>query len=450
MSTTPHSAPPDHADEHPGLLDALKGQPKQVWVTAFAAVIAFMGIGLVDPILNTITEALHATPSQTTLLFASYLGVQVFAMLLTGLMSYRFGAKRTVVTGLVLIVIAAGLCAFAGTIEQLVWLRALWGLGNAFFIATALSVIVGAATGGQKGAILMYEAALGLGLAVGPLAGAVLGNISWRGPFAGTAILMAIGALLCVIMLQRDGDKADRTPIRLTDPIRALKDRNLLMTSIGSAFYTAAFFAVIAWAPFALGKGAYYIGFVFFGWGLCVAVSGVFVAPRVSAKFGERHGLMGAVFLCAVVLAVIAVGTAIESDALIVVGVVVSGLVSGVLNTLFTGAAMSSATTVRSVSSAGYNFLRWMGGAVSAILVGHLAEWFGSDGNPAMAAPFWAGALCCIIAVGVLSLRPRAAARTESELEVLEDSVSAEGPAQAVDESELEPRGDADAVHSRA
>lgn len=33
------------------LLDALKGQPRTVWITAFAAVIAFMGIGLVDPIL---------------------------------------------------------------------------------------------------------------------------------------------------------------------------------------------------------------------------------------------------------------------------------------------------------------------------------------------------------------------------------------------------------------
>src|SRR5699024_9530338 len=173
MSTTAQGAgAPAPTEEHPGLLDALKGQPKQVWVTAFAAVIAFMGIGLVDPILNTITEALDATPSQTTLLFASYLGVQVFAMLLTGVLSYRFGAKRTVVTGLILIVVAAGVCAAAQTIEQLVWLRALWGLGNAFFIATALTVIVGAAAGGQKGAILLYEAALGLGLSVGPLLGA--------------------------------------------------------------------------------------------------------------------------------------------------------------------------------------------------------------------------------------------------------------------------------------
>ncbi|MDN5760287.1 MAG: MFS transporter [Tomitella sp.] len=408
----------------------MRGQPKQVWVTAFAAVIAFMGIGLVDPILNTITEALDATPSQTTLLFASYLGVQVFAMLLTGVMSYRFGPKRTVVAGLVLIVVAAGLCALAGTIEQLVWLRALWGLGNAFFIATALSVIVGAAAGGQKGAILLYEAALGMGLAVGPLLGAVLGSISWRGPFAGTAILMAVGAVLCTIMLDHDDDKTKRTPVRLGDPIRALRDRNLLLTSIGSALYTAAFFAIIAWAPFALGKGAYFIGFVFFGWGLCVAISGVFLAPRVAARFGERRALMGTVLAYAVVLVAIGLG----NTGVIVAGVIVSGLLSGILNTLFTGAAMSSAHSHRAVSSAGYNFCRWAGGAVSAILVGHIATWF-----DAVSAPFWAAAVCCIVSVVVLSLRPHDHRRPESETEELEDELAAEGPAQSIDLDE--PQG---------
>ena len=54
-------------------------------------------------------------------------------------------------------------------------------------------VIVGAASGGVGGAIILYEAALGLGIASGPLLGGLLGGISWRGPFFGTAALMAIG-----------------------------------------------------------------------------------------------------------------------------------------------------------------------------------------------------------------------------------------------------------------
>ncbi|OZM72736.1 MFS transporter [Amycolatopsis antarctica] len=387
------------AGEHSSLLDAIKGQPKQVWITAFAAVIAFMGIGLVDPILLSIAEGLNATPSEVTLLFSSYLGVQVLAMLFTGAASAKFGAKRTVITGLTLIVVATALCAAAGSIEQLVGLRAVWGLGNAFFIATALSVIVGAAAGGQSGAILLYEAALGLGLSVGPLLGAMLGNISWRGPFLGTAVLMAGALVLCAVFLRNDA-REPRDPIRLLDPIRALRHGGLLRTSIGSALYTAAFFAVLAWSPFILEWGAVAIGLIFFGWGLCVAVSGVVLAPKLAAKLGQRHATVVSVLGYAVLMLLMAV----PSKPLLVVAIILSGLASGLLNTLFTGTAMSISPAPRPVASAGYNFCRWLGGAAAATLVGHIAEWFGSP-----QAPFLVAAVLCVIAGGLLAVRERVA-----------------------------------------
>ncbi|QFU94636.1 MFS transporter [Amycolatopsis sp. YIM 10] len=353
--------------------------------------------GFVDPILLSIAEGLHASPSEVTLLFSSYLGVQVVAMLFTGAMSARFGAKRTVLTGLTLIVVATALCAAAGSIEQLVGLRAVWGLGNAFFIATALSVIVGAATGGQAGAILLYEAALGVGLSVGPLLGALLGNISWRGPFLGTAVLMAGALVLCSLFLKSDKDEP-RARVRLLDPIRALGHGGLLRTSIGSALYTAAFFAVLAWSPFVLEWSAIAVGLVFCGWGLCVAVAGVVFAPKLAARLGERHATVVAVLAYAVLLAVMMV----PSKPVLVVAIIASGLVSGLLNTLFTGTAMSVSDAPRPVASAGYNFLRWMGGAVAATVVGHVAEWFGSP-----QAPFLAAAVLCVLAGGLLAIKQR-------------------------------------------
>lgn len=380
------------------LFDVFKGQPKAVWITAFAAVIAFMGIGLVDPILLSIAEALNAGPEQVTLLFSSYLGVQVVAMLITGAFSARFGPKRTVVTGLVLIVVATVLCALASSIGQLVALRAVWGLGNAFFIATALSVIVGAASGGQQAAVLLYEAALGIGLATGPLLGALLGNISWRGPFAGTAVLMAIALIFSACLLPKDGDRAQRQKIRLSDPLRALKHRGLLRVSVGSAFYTAAFFIVLAWAPFVLEFGAIAVGLVFFGWGLCVAFAGVMLAPKLATRFGEIGGAVLAVVLYAVLLAIMALGP----KPVVVVAVILSGLTSGLLNTLFTGSAMSISSAPRPVASAGYNFCRWLGGAVAATLVGHVAEWLGFKQSP-----FAVGAVLCLIAAGLLALELR-------------------------------------------
>jgi fucose permease len=98
--------------------------------------------------------------------------------------------------------------------------------------------------------------------------------------------------------------------------------------------------------------------------------------------------------------AVLMVVLAVPSKPLVVIAVIVSGLVSGMLNTLFTGTAMSISPAPRPVASAGYNFCRWLGGAVAAILVGHIAEWFGSAH-----APFLAAAACCLVAAVLIAVR---------------------------------------------
>ena len=84
-------------------------QPRAVWAVAFACVVSFMGIGLVDPILPALAGSLHATPSQVSLLFTSYLVVTAVAMLVVGWVSSRIGAKRTLIVGLILIVVFAAL-----------------------------------------------------------------------------------------------------------------------------------------------------------------------------------------------------------------------------------------------------------------------------------------------------------------------------------------------------
>jgi ACDE family multidrug resistance protein len=377
--------------QHGKLLDAVKGQPRAVWVTAFAAVIAFMGIGLVDPILKSIGEGLHASPEQVTLLFSSYIFVQVFAMLVTGVFSARFGAKRTVLTGLALIVVFAGLSGTSTSIAELVGLRAFWGAGNAFFIATALAVIVGAAAGGQGPAILLYEAALGLGLSVGPLIGAALGNISWRAPFFGTSVLMAVALLLCLTMLP--DDRATGEGRSVLAPLRALRHRGLFTVASSAFFYNFAFFTVLAWTPFVLGWGPTAIGLLFFGWGVLVAVSSVVWAPRLAARLGDTSAMLLALAAFATLLAVDAVG----SPPAVAVVTVLSGACLGLLNTLYTGAAMAVSDSPRPVASAGYNFLRWFGGATGATLVGHIANWTGD-----VQAPFIVAA--GLIAVGAIVL----------------------------------------------
>ena len=259
-------------------------QSKTVWSVAFASVISFMGIGLVDPILKPIADELGASPSQVSLLFTSYLAVTGVAMLGTGWVSSRIGAKRTLLVGLALIIVGAGFAGGQDTVNGIVAFRALWGLGNALFIATALATIVNAASGSVKQAIILYEAALGVGIATGPLLGGWLGSISWRWPFFGVAILMAVAFTATATSLP----KTPRAPhaTSLMAPIRALGHRGLLTVGITALLYNFGFFTLLAFTPFPLGLGAQQIGFIFFGWGLLLALTSVFVAPWIQRQVG--------------------------------------------------------------------------------------------------------------------------------------------------------------------
>src|ERR1700733_14944047 len=198
-------------------------QPKAVWAVAFACVVSFMGIGLVDPILPALSKQLKASPSSVELLFTSYLVVTAVAMLVTGWVSSRIGGKRTLIAGLVLIVAGSAAAGASPSIGEVIGFRAGWGLGNALFIATSLAVIIGAASGGFRGAIILYETALGIGIAMGPLVGGELGGISWRFPFFGVTVLMAIALVATIVFVEPTPLPARRTSI--LEPLKALRHR---------------------------------------------------------------------------------------------------------------------------------------------------------------------------------------------------------------------------------
>ncbi|MFI0731513.1 MFS transporter [Streptomyces sp. NPDC021225] len=368
-------------------------QPKAVWAVAFACVISFMGIGLVDPILPALSSQLHATPSQVSLLFTSYLVVTAVAMLVTGFVSSRIGAKRTLVAGLAVIVVFSALAGASGSIGGIVGFRAGWGLGNALFIATSLAVIVGSASGGFAGAIILYETALGVGIAVGPLLGGELGGISWRGPFFGVAVLMAIALIATLALVQPTPTPARRASI--LDPLKALRHRGLLTMGLMALCYNWGFFTVLGYAPFPMELGTHELGYVFTGWGVLVAVFSVFAAPRLQARFGIARTLYLNLALFALDILVIGVFT--DSRATLIAAVIAAGAFIGVNNTITTQAVMTVSPVERPVASAAYGFVRFIGGGLAPYAAGRLAEHYDTH------VPFYVGAAAVLVGLAILS-----------------------------------------------
>lgn len=372
-------------------------QPKAVLAVAFACVIAFMGIGLVDPILKPIADSLGATPSQTSLLFTSYMAVMGLAMLITSAVSSRLGVKRTLLLGLAIIIVSAGLAGASDSIGAIVGWRALWGLGNALFVATALTAIVSSSGGSVREAVIFYEAALGVGIAAGPLIGGVLGSISWRGPFFGVSVLMTVALLVTVFLLPRTATRAQ--PTSLGEPFRALRHRGLLGVALTALLYNFGFFTLLAYTPFPLNMNAHQVGLVFFGWGVALAVSSVFIAPRLQQRWGTVPSILAALLGFALVLAAMALWT--EQRAVLVAGVVVAGLFLGINNTLVTETVMNAAPVPRGVASAAYSFVRFAGGAVAPWLAGFLGERINDH------VPYWVGAAAVLLGAGVLAYSRR-------------------------------------------
>ncbi|HET7385200.1 MAG TPA: MFS transporter [Nocardioidaceae bacterium] len=374
-------------------------QPKAVWAVAFACVISFMGIGLVDPILPSLASQLHATTSQVELLFTSYLVVTAVMMLVTGWVSSRIGAKRTLIAGLALIVVFAALAGSAGSIDGIVGFRAGWGLGNALFIATSLSVIVTSASGGFAGAIILYETALGIGIASGPILGGELGSISWRGPFFGVAFLMAISLVATLVLLPKTPKPARKESI--TEPIRALKHRALATTSVVGLLYNWGFFTMLGYSPFLMRPiSPQQLGLVFCGWGILVAIFAIWGAPLLRGWFGTARTLYGNFALMALDLLVIGIWPG--DKVAVIVAVIVSGAFIGVNNTLVTTAVMSIAPVERPVASATYGFVRFIGGGLAPFVASKLVEHYNAH------VPFVIGAGALVAAGVVLATVRRA------------------------------------------
>ncbi|MFT9848146.1 MFS transporter [Aneurinibacillus sp. REN35] len=335
-------------------------------ITVFATFLAFMGIGVVDPILPSIAEQIGATKWQVEMLFTSYIFTMAIMMLPAGLLAGKFGDKPMMVTGLAIVTIFALLCGFSHTIMELSLFRAGWGLGNAFFFATAMTLLI-ALSSEVSSAIGLYEAAIGLGMAGGPLVGGILGGYTWRYPFIATGLLILAAFVMVSVLVKVPSQKQKRKTAGFKEMGHLFSYPPFLQGALAGMLYNYGFFTVLAYSPLVLKVSPIQLGLIFFGWGLCLAYGSAILSHKLERTYKPKRLLRYSLLVFSMFLFLLFFVKVVWIQIILIM---LSGLVSGLNNALFTTHVMESSPYERGVTSGVYNFVRWMGAGFAPILSG--------------------------------------------------------------------------------
>src|SRR5450755_867009 len=155
--------------------------------------------------LPTLVRKLHATSSELEWVVDSYALVFAGLLLVGGSLADRFGRRRFFLIGLSVFAGGSIGAAFSGSVDLVIW-RAVMGAGAALTIPASLSIIndVFRDPAQRARAIGAWAATIGLGIAIGPIAGGLLLANFWWGSIFLLNVPIAIAAFAGAVLLVPD------------------------------------------------------------------------------------------------------------------------------------------------------------------------------------------------------------------------------------------------------
>ena len=166
------------------------GHPKR-WAILGVLVVSLLIVVLDNTVLNialpTIQRDLGATQSQLLWAVDSYQLVFAALLFTWGVLGDTYGRKKILVIGLAIFMLASAACSFASSPGELIWLRAIMGIGGAAVTPVTLAIITVVFPPRERGkAIGAWAAAVGGAVALGPIIGGLLlENPSWTNGLTG-------------------------------------------------------------------------------------------------------------------------------------------------------------------------------------------------------------------------------------------------------------------------
>ncbi len=179
---------------------------------ALSALVVGLDLTVLNLALPTLATALHASTSDLQWIVDAYSLVLAAMMLPAGLLGDRFGRKRLLLAALTLFAVASLACAYASSAGALIAARALLGLGAAFVLPLALSVLpVLFSDEERQRAVTISVGATLVAFPIGPvLGGWLLTHYWWGSVFLINGPVIALALLAVAVLLPES--RSERRP----------------------------------------------------------------------------------------------------------------------------------------------------------------------------------------------------------------------------------------------
>ncbi|WP_342471398.1 multidrug efflux MFS transporter NorA [Metasolibacillus sp. FSL H7-0170] len=164
--------------------------------------IAFLGIGLVIPVLPTIMNELNINGKVVGYMVAAFAITQLVISPIAGKWVDRYGRKIMIVIGLFIFGFSEFLFGIGTTVSVLFISRMLGGVSAAFIMPAVTAFIADITTMATRAKALGYmSAAISTGFIIGPGIGGFLAEISTRMPFYAAGVLGVVAAICSMLLL---------------------------------------------------------------------------------------------------------------------------------------------------------------------------------------------------------------------------------------------------------
>ncbi|WP_251378692.1 MFS transporter [Paenibacillus sp. YPG26] len=174
----------------------------------FNLFIAYVGIGLVVPVIPSFAKEMELSGETVGLLISAFAFAQLLASPITGVWVDTVGRKKMIVFGLFLFSFSELLFGFGNQVWMLFLSRILGGISDAFIMPAVITYIADRTSLENRAKVLGYQAAaISGGFIIGPGLGGFIAELGIRAPFFFAAGLSFIAAIISLSILQESLSK---------------------------------------------------------------------------------------------------------------------------------------------------------------------------------------------------------------------------------------------------